>query len=63
MLKKRLNDLSELTMLDQSGKIEVLTDEQAKDLLGGCGNLTHCGRFTGDCPNLGRCRRFMEMAK
>jgi hypothetical protein len=61
MLKKRLKDLSELAELDQSGKIEVLSDEKTKDLLGGCNNLAHCGRFSGDCANLSRCRRFTEL--
>jgi hypothetical protein len=59
MLKKRLKDLSELVG-QQSDKIEILSDEMAKDLLGGCGNLAKCGVFNGDCTNLTRCRRFTE---
>lgn len=60
MLKKSLKNLSELAGQQQSDKIEIVTDEKAKDLLGGCPNLAHCGRFSGDCNNLSRCRRFTE---
>ncbi|PSL04830.1 hypothetical protein CLV48_1044 [Cecembia rubra] len=59
MLKEKLQKLAELSS-NVNSQIEIISDESAEKLLGGCNNLQSCKTFTGSCPNLDSCKRFNE---
>lgn len=59
MFKEKLKSMNiEQGFIDQN--FEIISDNEASALTGGCGNLKRCGQYTGSCTILGSCGTYAK---
>ncbi len=62
MFKKKFKKMASSKNLGNLN-FELITDNQASSVIGGCGALQRCGTFTGSCDSLTHCNKFTEKGK
>jgi hypothetical protein len=61
MLKKRMKELLQEQDPEMRRNFELLKDQEASEVLGGCAALEQCDMYSsGSCPNLKICGTYME---
>ena len=59
MFKNKFKNMQMGENFEKRG-FEVISDNEASALVGGCGNLKKCSQYTGSCTILGSCGQYAK---